>query len=215
MYEARQNKEKVSRRIDGGGIRLMEKKQEDSKNRNQRYDRNRPIQMFVTEPQSVASDMLGYLKVCFRKESIYDYFQFRNWKFRKHGFAVNGRDIINRIRPNTHSFPIRVNYKQKENRQLPKGQDLINWLQDGKREHMWVNVNKQINIASRDREKPHPTLFGGDPDAQGAGLMSLSENIITVNNSSGHFRPNEVDADTLIQVSKSSPKGYIVKAKTI
>ena len=76
---------------------------------------------------------------------------------------------------------------------------------------MWVHHGNKINIASRNNEKlPHPTLFGGDPEVTGAGLMYLSpfKKTVIINNSSGHFRPNEVDGQSQQIVRNSLPKEY-------
>ena len=166
---------------------------------------------YKTRSESVACDMINHLETCFRIQTIEEYSKLSNWKKRMQYGTVNIGDIVNRIRPNNHICPIHVDYQQKVDKAMPQKEDLIKWLGDGCKEHMWVHHGNKINIASRNDEKlPHPTLFGGDPEVTGAGLMYLSpfKKTVTINNSSGHFRPNDVDGQSQQIVRNSLPKEY-------
>ena len=96
-----------------------------------------------------------------------------------------------------------ISYKQLRTDILKNTKAIRKWFGSKSNEYMYVHVDDNIHIANRDTEKlPHPTLVGGDPDAKCAGTMEWnnSKKIITITNESGHFRPPEVDPNTIDKV---------------
>lgn len=177
------------------------------------------IQQKLTEPRSVASDMLYNLKDCFSDDTQQAYDNLCKWKSKKYMKLPNQGDIINRIRPNIPKIPIPVNYKRLSTNLLPTKNKLLDWLRNGASEHMWINDGSAtLKVASRDTEKlPHPSLAGGDPDVSSAGLMYIDDTDkdhkkIIVNNRSGHFKPGNVDQDsvTKVETALASTEGYSV-----
>ncbi|WP_244904578.1 DUF4157 domain-containing protein [Cellvibrio mixtus] len=80
------------------------------------------------------------------------------------------------------------------------------------REHMYVHRGNTIYRGDRTREKlPHPALVGYDPDVDGAGTLRATFNNntlrIKVTNSSGHFRPPQVDEETRNKVEQKVRNG--------
>lgn len=182
--------------------------------------RNSIIQQKLTESLSVAGDMMYYLNNCFCSDTSQAYIRFKNWKWNKFGKLPNHGDIINRIRPKIHNFPFPVNYKRLSTDLLPTKKNLLAWLRDGKSEHMWINDGgTTLKVASRNAEKlPHPTLAGGDPDVSSAGLISIDETVetdkkIIINNRSGHFKPANVDQDSVskLETALASEDNFYVK----
>ena len=55
-----------------------------------------------------------------------------------------------------------------------------------------IIFGKRVNPNDRRKRAPHPTLIGGkDPTVQCAGMIEFKKGrIVSVNNQSGHFRPN-------------------------
>lgn len=73
-----------------------------------------------------------------------------------------------------------------------------------------LNQNDDIVIARRcnpnngSKRSPHPTLIGGkNPEVQCAGMINFSKGkIVSVNNDSGHFRPNAKSMDKVYDALK-------------
>lgn len=67
-----------------------------------------------------------------------------------------------------------------------------------------IIFGKRANPNNPMKRAPHPTLVGGtDPQVQCAGMITFSNGkIVSVNNESGHFRPNIKSLDKVDQALK-------------
>jgi hypothetical protein len=178
------------------------------------------LQLKLADPSSVAADMCNenHRKICFNAATEEKYKSFETWKNLRGYPPPKIGDIINRIRPKVHDIPIPVDYQDK-GMALPMQNNLINWLRNGKREHMWINNSGTIRVADRNFEKkPHPTLAGGDPDVKCAGLLYCGEYpktvTVTITNQSGHFKPGDVDEESKQKIenvlNKTEKKTFVV-----
>ncbi|MFM7461405.1 MAG: hypothetical protein ACKO15_11285, partial [Burkholderiales bacterium] len=166
-----------------------------------------PVQMIRTLTSSVAADLMydyNNGRTLFRNASWNPFINFSNYVDRQNarsGSAFNQGIFMAGVRNRIQDGRIPVDYEQLEDQALPIGRNLIDWLGSRHAEHMWINEGGTMRLARRDDEKkPHPTLAGGDPDVSGAGLMSLVGNRVVINDRSGHFRPEGVDANSFEQV---------------
>ena len=86
-----------------------------------------------------------------------------------------------------------MDYNQLSKRKVSSEKQLTAFMNESPDdEHMYVLHEDELHVAIRGESKklPHPTLVGGDPDAECAGTMRQNvDGSIVVTASSGHFRP--------------------------
>jgi hypothetical protein len=86
-----------------------------------------------------------------------------------------------------------MDYNQLSKRKVSSEKQLTTFMNESPDdEHMYVLHEGELHVAIRAGTKklPHPTLVGGDPDAECAGTMRQNvDGSIVVTASSGHFRP--------------------------
>lgn len=82
-----------------------------------------------------------------------------------------------------------------------------------------IIFGKRENPNNPAKRAPHPTLIGGkNPQVQCAGMITFKKGqIVSVNNLSGHFRPNEKSMNkvynALNKFRKSHPEAFSAKYK--
>ena len=75
-----------------------------------------------------------------------------------------------------------------------------------------IIIGKRSNPINPNKRSPHPMLVGGkDPHVQCAGMITFKKGkIVSIDNQSGHFRPNKKSMEKVYQVLKklqgSNPK---------
>ena len=97
--------------------------------------------------------------------------------------------------------------------------DLINssskYVGNKKRQFMYVvDLDGNIIIGSGvGQHMPHPTLIGGsNPIVQGAGIIDIRDGkIYSIDNSSGHFKPDKVSLSTLQYTFEKLPSAVFHK----
>lgn len=176
------------------------------------------LQQKQVDNRSVGKDMFTSLDECFtettkndlrnKKDKLINPFKYPTVKcspcISAYAYNIRGKGA-----------DIAVDYKNLAEMNLPEKSKLLGWLREPKNEHMWINHGGTIKVASRNNEKkPHPTLAGGDPDVSCAGLMyidSTSKQVV-VNNNSGHFKPGNVDQDSIdaIETALDGAEGYSI-----
>ena len=82
-----------------------------------------------------------------------------------------------------------------------------------------IIFGKRFNPNDGRKRAPHPTLIGGkNPKVQCAGMIEFSKGkIISVNNDSGHYRPDKKSLDkvdaALSKLAKEHPEIFSTKSK--
>ena len=77
-----------------------------------------------------------------------------------------------------------------------------------------IIIGKRNNPINKDKRSPHPMLIGGkNPQVQCAGMIHFKKGkIISIDNQSGHFRPNSQSMDkvyeTLKKLYENNPKVF-------
>ena len=82
-----------------------------------------------------------------------------------------------------------------------------------------IVFGKRVNPNDGRKRAPHPTLIGGkDPTVQCAGMIEFKKGrIVSVNNNSGHYRPNSKSMDkvdkALKRIYDKHPKAFDKNSK--
>ena len=82
-----------------------------------------------------------------------------------------------------------------------------------------IIFGKRSNPNDGNKRSPHPTLIGGkNPEVQCAGIIEFRDGkIYSVNNNSGHFKPNKKSLDKvkaiLDKLYESNPKLFYRKSE--
>ncbi len=164
-----------------------------------------PVQCYVTRAESAAGDILHRDRADIFEQATLDKYRdvARTWypSFDEKVEAVT--DAIEDDRD--------LDYKRMAGDMLTNYAGANGMVGDD-REHMYVHRDNNIYRGDRTREKlPHPALIGYDPDVDGAGTLWATFNNNTlrvkVTNSSGHFRPPQVDEATRVKVEEKVRNG--------
>ncbi len=174
---------------------------------------NAVAQRILTRPESAAGDMLHRDRADIFEAETLDYPAYKNIRTAWYAsLDAKQADLADAIEDDRSA----IDYKRMSGATMDSYNDALAMVGDN-REHMYAHMGTTIYRGDRTREKlPHPALIGYDPDVIGAGTLRATYSAparqrptlrIKVTNSSGHFRPDEVDETTRARVEAKARVG--------